>query len=201
MASPLRAALDAAALAAAEFAGLLAEALHPRHGTLIVNMHNKDPGRPILLPGFILRRSAPPRDLGYDPQSPTGQRIVSVAATFAAALGRQQPEEEGLPEAEAPGGAAACSDSSTAAGGGGGVAGSGLAQPSSSGSPALPVRAFTVSVAKQLNVEVVVARGLGLDEERGPAALQLQAVGAHVAGLAGYRFPAGKRACRGFCEV
>ncbi|GAB4814121.1 hypothetical protein N2152v2_001167 [Parachlorella kessleri] len=185
------------ALCSPGFAKLLAAALHPRHGALVINMHNKDPARPVILPGFLLGRLAPPSDLGYDPKSPTGQRIVQVATTFATAFqASSSPEGIGCS-----GGSGGSRIGVSRNGGNNGIGDHSRAEGTVHRQQQVPVRAFTVSVPKQLNVEVVVARGLNLEQEAGLAGLQLKAMAAYVAGLAGYRFPAGRRAVRGFCEL
>jgi hypothetical protein len=57
---------------------------------------------------------------------------------------------------------------------------------------------FAVSSQRQLNVCIAVARGLELPAEGGAARERLKQVAAFVAAEAGYRFPAGGRASRGY---
>lgn len=171
----------------AGFAALLAQALHPRHGTLMVNMHSEDKPRNALLSGLLGGGATPPPDLGYDPEGGRdGRRILATAATFAGAL------RQGSQRAEL---------SSSSGGGGSGSGGGGSGSGSGPGAAAGGVRAFTVSVPQQLNVQLVVSRGLPLDPDRKAAAFELQTVAATVAAEVGYRFPAGRRTCRGYWEL
>ena len=57
---------------------------------------------------------------------------------------------------------------------------------------------FVLSTHRQLNVCLVVARGLALPSDTGAARRLLKDVASYVAGLAEYRFPAGRRAWRGY---
>ena len=126
-------------------------------------MHAKPP-RPTLLPGFVLKQSSP-GELGYDPQSDSGQRILQAAATFAAALREQQ----------AGGGSG---DGTAGSSAGGNVAAAGAAAAGATGGAVAEeeaaVRVLTVAVMRQLNVELVVARGLPLARQRDAAAEQLR---------------------------
>lgn len=58
--------------------------------------------------------------------------------------------------------------------------------------------AFAVSVPRQLNVQVVLSRGLALPSDPAKARTALSGMAAYVASEAGYRFPAGKRAANGY---
>ena len=57
---------------------------------------------------------------------------------------------------------------------------------------------FAVSSQRQLNVCITVARGLELPADGGAARERLKQVAAYAAAEAGYRFPAGGRASRGY---
>ena len=84
-------------------------------------------------------------------------------------------------------------------GGGGGRASPPLPPSSGSGSGSGGGGScFAVSSQRQLNVCIAVARGLELPAEGGAARERLKQVAAFVAAEAGYRFPAGGRASRGY---
>lgn len=70
--------------------------------------------------------------------------------------------------------------------------------PSSSSSGTSGGSCFVVSTQRQLNVCIAVARGLELPADSSAARERLKQVAAFVADEAGYRFPAGGRASRGF---
>lgn len=98
--------------------------------------------------------------------------------------------------------------SDAAPGGGGGpaaadaaAAGDGSRRREDSGGGGGGGAAFAVSSIRQLNSAIVVSRGLALPADPDAAQEALRCVAAYVAGGAGYAFPAGSRACRGYMPL
>ena len=57
---------------------------------------------------------------------------------------------------------------------------------------------FLVGAQRQVNVCIVVARGLQLPADTAVARQQLREVASYVASEVGYNFPAGSRSCKGY---
>ncbi len=127
----------------------MAAALHPGHGTFLLNLHSVEEAS--------------------DPQGP--------AAAFAAAL-------------------LGASGSQGAANCGSGIGSSGSSSSGSSNSSAAGGSSFAVAAQRQRNACVAVALGLSLPADRAAARRWLFFEAVRVAEAAGYRFPAGSRACR-----
>ena len=71
----------------------LAAALHPRHGTLVMNLHGSGPPIPSLarwVAGLLARKDggAAKHQPGYDPDSAEGRAIQRTGAAFRCSRGR-----------------------------------------------------------------------------------------------------------------